>query len=51
VKYDRQPIRFNFLFYSPNGQWQLQNFSFDDGIDEELKEAAKIYKLKENLDY
>jgi hypothetical protein len=51
VKYDRQPLRFNFLFYSPNGQWQLQNFSFDDGIDEELKEAAKIYKLKENLDY
>jgi hypothetical protein len=51
VKYERQPIRFNFLFYSPNGQWQLQNFSFDDGIDEELKEAAKVYKLKENLDY
>lgn len=51
VRYDRQPIRFTMLFYKPNDQWRLQNFSFDDSIDEELKEAARAYKLKENLDH
>ena len=48
LRYDRQPIRFNFLFYSPsgNGQWRLQNFSFDDKIPDELEEASKIlYQL------
>ncbi|NOT76435.1 MAG: hypothetical protein HOP08_16020 [Cyclobacteriaceae bacterium] len=50
LKYDRQPIRFNFLFYSPsgNGQWRLQNFSFDDKIPDELEEASKlVYQLIE----
>ena len=51
LKYDRQPIRFNFLFYNPNGTWRLQNFSFDDKIKDELEEGAKAYRLKENLDY
>lgn len=51
LRYDRQPIRFNFLFYNPNGQWRLQNFSFDDNIKEELAEASKVYRLKENVDY
>lgn len=48
LRYDRQPIRFNFLFYSPsdNGQWRLQNFSFDDKIPDGLEEASKIlYQL------
>lgn len=49
LRYDRQPIRFNFLFYSPNGKWRLQNFSFDDKLSEELEEASKVYRLKENL--
>jgi ABC-type transporter MlaC component len=49
LRYDRQPIRFNFLFYSPNGQWRLLNFSFDDSIKEDLVEASKAYRLKENL--
>ena len=51
LRYDRQPIRFTFLFYNPNGQWRLQNFSFDDKIKEELEEASKAYRLKENLEY
>lgn len=48
LRYDRQPIRFNFLFYCPNGKWQLQNFSFDDKIADELEEASKVYRLKYN---
>ncbi|MCP9768094.1 hypothetical protein EGI22_09225 [Lacihabitans sp. LS3-19] len=35
-KYDRQPIRFVFEFYKPNGTWQIHSFSFDDKFREEL---------------
>jgi hypothetical protein len=51
VRYDRQPLRFSLLFYNPNNQWRLHNFSYDDSMDEELSEASKAYRLKENLDY
>jgi len=50
VRYDRQPLRFSMLFYKPTNDWKLYNFSFDDGMDEELKEASKAYRLKENFD-
>ena len=51
VRYDRQPLRFSLLFYKPSNEWRLQNFSYDDNIDEELEEAAKAYRLKENFDH
>jgi len=51
VRYDRQPLRFSFFFYRANDQWSLYNFSYDDSIDEDLKEAAKAYRLKENVDH
>jgi len=50
VRYVRQPLRFTMLFYKPKNEWRLQNFSYDDKIDEELEEAAKAYRLKENFD-
>jgi len=43
VKYDRQPVRFTFIYYKPNGKWQLQNFQYDDKMGEELEEAGKLY--------
>ncbi len=49
IRYDRQPLRFMFLFYNPNNSWRLQNFSYDDNLDAELEEANKAYRLKENL--
>jgi hypothetical protein len=49
ILYDMIPLRFTLQFYSPNGKWRLQNFSYDDAFDEELKEASKSYRLKENL--
>jgi hypothetical protein len=51
VRYDRQPLRFTMLFYKPNDQWRLQNFSYDYNIPDELEEAAKAFRLKENLEY
>lgn len=48
VKYERQPLRFTFLLYKPNDTWQIQNFSYDASIDDELTEAAKMYRLKYN---
>ncbi|NJN28515.1 MAG: hypothetical protein HC819_22340 [Cyclobacteriaceae bacterium] len=49
IKYDRQPIRFNFIFYRPSEKWQLQDFRYDDDLDIELIEAANAYRLTENL--
>lgn len=48
VKYDRQPLRFTFEFYKPNDKWTIFGFSFDENLDDELEEAAKVYRLPEN---
>jgi hypothetical protein len=41
VKYDRQPLRFRFMFYRADKEWMLYSVSYDDSIDEELKELVK----------
>ncbi|HSZ31825.1 MAG TPA: hypothetical protein VK772_00865 [Puia sp.] len=48
VRFEREPMRFTFLFYKPKDKWQVNNFSYDENIDEDLKEASKAYRLKEN---
>jgi hypothetical protein len=48
VRYDREPLRFTFLFYKPKDKWQVNNFSYDENIDDDLKEATRAYRLKEN---
>lgn len=46
VKYDRQPLRFSFMFYKAGSSWVLYNFKYDDNLIDELDEAAKFYYLK-----
>jgi hypothetical protein len=48
VRYDRQALRFSILMYKANENWKMMNFSYDDNLDDELEEAAKAYRLKEN---
>lgn len=48
VKYERQPLRFLFIMYKPNDKWQIQNFQFDDAIDEDLEKASRLYWLLDN---
>lgn len=34
VRFDRQPFRFVFVAYRPNGRWKGQNFFFSDKVEE-----------------
>jgi hypothetical protein len=43
LKYERQPIRFQFVMYRPNEDWQLLNFQYDVDLDEELIKASRLY--------
>lgn len=38
--YERQPIRFKFAFYRPEGKWRFQNFSFDATFSEDVERLA-----------
>lgn len=49
VRFDRQPLRFSILYYKPDKEWRLQNFSFDDNFSDELEESSKAYRFRENL--
>jgi hypothetical protein len=49
VRHDRQPIVFNIMYYKPNDKWQMQDFKFGNTIDDELEEASKAFRLKENF--
>jgi hypothetical protein len=42
VRYEQAPMRFNFILYRPNDVWQLNSFSFDQKIDEDLDQASKL---------
>lgn len=44
VKYEKKPFRFTFLFYKPKENWKINNFKFDEYIEDEMEEALKIYR-------
>jgi len=41
ARYDRQPVRFEFVFYKPNEEWLVYSFTYDDQVDEDLVEAMR----------
>lgn len=48
VKYDKQPVRFVFIFYKPKDAWKIYTFQFNTNLDDELTNAAGVELLKEN---
>ncbi len=42
VKHEVQPIRFTFILYKPHNDWVFYRFLYDDRMDQEMEEAAKI---------
>lgn len=48
VKYDKQPVRFIFIYYKPKDTWKIYTFQFNTNMDEELTSAAGVDQLKEN---
>jgi hypothetical protein len=46
LRYDRQPVRFTFIFYKPGDKWRIFSFAMDINLDDELEEAAKLYYLQ-----
>ena len=41
ARYERQPIRFVFIFYKPGDTWQTQSVNFDDDLTDDIKAALK----------
>jgi len=48
AKYDKQPVRFVFIYYKPNDKWKIYTFQFNTNLDDELTSAAGVDQLKEN---
>ncbi|HTK21932.1 MAG TPA: hypothetical protein VL442_20585 [Mucilaginibacter sp.] len=48
AKYDKQPVRFVFVFYKPKDAWKIYTFQFNTNLDDELNNAAGVDLLKEN---
>jgi hypothetical protein len=48
AKYDKQPVRFIFIYYKPADKWKIYTFQFNTNLDEELTSAAGADQLKEN---
>ena len=41
VKYERQPLRFNFELYKPDKTWIIFNFSFNEELFEMLEDGGQ----------
>ncbi len=41
IKYDRQPVKFTFIFYRPENEWHVQNFYFNTDFDNDIEKMAK----------
>ncbi len=48
VLFERQPLRFNFLYYKADDVWRILNFKYDDRISDELFDKSWQYYLEKN---
>jgi hypothetical protein len=48
AKYDKQPVRFIFIYYKPKDVWKIYTFQFNTNLDDELTSTAGVDQLKEN---
>ncbi|WP_196889095.1 hypothetical protein [Aureivirga sp. CE67] len=48
LKYERQPIRFTFIFYKANDHWILYDFNYDDNLNNEIFDKARDEFLNPN---
>ena len=48
VRHDREPLTFRIIFYKPADKWQTQSFDMDDKMGDELEEASKGGRTKED---
>lgn len=46
LKYEKQPVRFIFIYYKPNDQWKVYTFQFNTNLDDELTNAASMDSIK-----
>lgn len=49
VKYDKQPMRFQFTLYKPKDKWMIYNFQYDFKLNDELIKSSQLYFLKETF--
>jgi hypothetical protein len=42
LKFEREPVRYEFIFYNARNNWTILNFTSDTDLESELKKAAQI---------
>ena len=47
ARFDRQPMRFTFIYYKHSNEWHLYSLNFSANLDEELEQIAKIIETKD----
>ncbi|MGZ3752584.1 MAG: hypothetical protein ACXVB0_03980 [Mucilaginibacter sp.] len=47
LRYEKQPVRFIFIYYKPNDKWKIYTFQFNTNLDEELTNASSIDMMKD----
>jgi hypothetical protein len=50
VRHQAAPLTVRIMYYKPNDIWQMQTFKFNDKIAEELEEASKANRTRDNTD-
>jgi hypothetical protein len=50
VRHDKEPLTFNIMYYRPNDKWQMQSFKYANETSNELEEASKVWRMKENFE-